>query len=239
MWLYFNENGQLLETLEHGSQPRAGSTDFRIFAYFEGWDEPNYDFENSPLVTMTLIKPDFDRTPWPEYKATPKSLPYRRMENENPFRFSEQKIYNGYELDFSSLDGGVLLSMPGLYKLIVSVYNRKGSSVLGVSTFSVGNGSMSDAERGMPDMALLKDIYAELAQRVPYRSGAYIKVVTSVSGTDFGDRAMFGYGDKIFVSDENALYRLDPDGLTLLPFGKEMGFKIRELTDTEVDSIEI
>ena len=100
MYLYFNKNGQLLERLEHGPQARAGSTNFEIFAYFEGLNVDTLYTD----ATLTLIKPDFDRSIEGNlYMPFVNDVKYEIADGENPTHFVNGKTYKGFYFSYKKV----------------------------------------------------------------------------------------------------------------------------------------
>ena len=137
MILYFNKNGQLLESLEYGIAPKVGETNFKIFAYFE--DMPGYT-----NATVNFKLPNIKRTeirnvvmdPYPfNYDSSIEKSKYFK-EEDNPysgFIFDlEQAVENDEYLDF--------LSHPGMWLASITLFNPNvlnGGNVTGLLKFFV------------------------------------------------------------------------------------------------------
>lgn len=170
MWLYFNNNGQLLEVLMHGPQPRAGTTDFEIVAYFEGKDI----FEDYTNANIRLVRPELEETEQfvPEMVAI-QSRTFEALENESPVKFEDGKQYDVYKFDFTEdmtdEDGIVtmILNMSGLWKANITLTSVKGrDSVQGEVTFLVEKGSVeSEDPVTIPNSVMFKHIASELARK--------------------------------------------------------------------------
>lgn len=242
MWLYFNKNGQLLEMLEHGPQPRAGTTDFEIFAYFEGMDE--LVESEMPNASITIFKPDLDRWESVPFFMSKVRRTYHKLPDEHSYRFKKYEEYKGYELDFGDLDGALIFDQPGIFKCYISLYKELTGAIAvqGSITISVGNGTSHEGDgEDIPESAFLRAVYAELERKMPYRSGFFIKVVPSIAETDFTDRNKFGKKDKIFAADEQKFYELDNEFVPreLEEINKKCECNMRPMTDEEIDAIDL
>ena len=150
MWLYFNSNGTLVESLEHGPAARAGTTDFQIFAYFQG-----VDLAINSLATIKLFKPDLTHSSYPLLAMRRADLKYEKKAGENSSYFAEDGgphgdgIYPGFLFDFSNFSGdqnvAILLDTPGLWEAVISLYGIDHIiSVQGTSTFNVQYGNVNN-----------------------------------------------------------------------------------------------
>lgn len=151
MWLYFNQNGTLVEAgLQHGPAARSGTTDFQIFAYFE-----NVDLTVNNFATIKLIKPDLNDSSYPLIAMRRTVMKYEKMPGENSNYFKEDGgptsdgYYPGFVFDFSNFSGdqnvAILLDTPGLWQAIVSLYSLNHIiSVQGTATFNVQYGNVID-----------------------------------------------------------------------------------------------
>jgi len=142
MWLYFNQNGRLLEVSEYDGQARAGTTAFKIYAVFE-----NIDIDTVyTQATLKLYKPDIDGGSYPiilmekEQNAT--------FEGPTGVHFLHGQSYKCYSFDFSDLQSGgdpvVLLDIPGLWYAVITLRDARRINVVGSSSFNVQDGIPSE-----------------------------------------------------------------------------------------------
>ena len=145
MWLYFNNKGQLITALEHGSPARAGTTNFQIFAVFEG---VNADNISDISATIKLKKPDLTGSEYPILLMDNASADFSLIGDEvqhpdsvAPFQVGTK--YYGFLFDFANFNTDqsteILLDTPGLWEAIITLITGVGMySVQGVATFDVG-----------------------------------------------------------------------------------------------------
>lgn len=136
MLLYFNKNGQLLESLEYGSTPRVGTTEFKIFAYFEDLD----DYSEYSTAMIRFKKPDLQNSEYPDLFMTQKILNYADSDT-NYFKAADNP-YNGFEFDFDKVSSNgnkvKLLDVPGMWEATITLYKSEDSSyVTGLVRFYV------------------------------------------------------------------------------------------------------
>lgn len=184
MWLYFDENGALIKTLEHGPAARVGTTDFQIFAYFEGVD---YSVFNT--ATLKLVREDFFDSSHPQLlMAYTHDVPFvlntnKNETNENVVPFIPGERYNGYLFDFARFsatqDITILLDTPGRWYAIITLYGS-GSviSVQGVAMFNV-QGVAMDSDS---NIVTLDEVVSNIALEFARKSDQFI-FVDSLSGT--------------------------------------------------------
>ncbi len=166
MWLYFNQNGRLLEVSEYDGQARAGTTAFKIFAVFENI---NIDTEYTQ-ATLKLYKPD----------SNGGSYPIILMEKEdsvtfdgpNGIHFVRGQSYKCYSFDFSDLQSGgspvVLLDTPGLWYAVITLRDARKINVVGSSSFNVQDGISSETDEMEAFDAILDYFYRNYGGFVPY-----------------------------------------------------------------------
>lgn len=166
MWLYFNQNGRLLEVSEYDGQARAGTTAFKIFAVFENID---IDTEYTQ-ATLKLYKPD----------SNGGSYPIILMEKEdgvtfdgpNGIHFVHGQSYKCYSFDFSDLQSGgspvVLLDIPGLWYAVITLRDARRINVVGSSSFNVQDGISSETDETEAFDAILDYFYRNYGGFVPY-----------------------------------------------------------------------
>lgn len=210
MFLYFNSNGQLLERLEHGPQARAGTTNFEIFAYFEGVDiETTYT-----AATITLEKPDLLHTSYPALLMERKTINFEPLSGENPTHFERNHIYKGYYFNFYSFTTNqtveVLLDTIGNWGAVIKLYGaNRNVSVQGQATFNVGQGTESEDGNSVELETILNTIYLNLAEKLDIDSAGYIKVIDSIpeAGTVL-DENVYNINDILFNKADNSFYKL-------------------------------
>lgn len=209
MWLYFNKNGQLLETLEHGSLPSAGTTDFEIFAFFEGLDILS-DFTTA---TLKLIKPDLDNTEYPNLLMNLTTAKFIKLDTENAIYFKNGTIYNGYKFNFSDFTNTqeveTLLDTAGTWKAVISLFkNGTTKKVQGTITFSVGNG-IEDVDGNVFSIDTLFNTYnIELSKYLPKKTNLIIKLVEDITSVTKWDTSIYNLDDIILDKKGCAFYKL-------------------------------
>ena len=136
MILYFNENGQLLESLEYGNAARVGTTHFKIFAYFEG-------LEAFQLATIRFRRPDLQGSEFPDLFMMPSTLQFDAAIELSDY-FEDGENYSGFVFDFDEIKSNDeivhLLDAPGLWEATITVYTDEvgtGGNVTGIITFNV------------------------------------------------------------------------------------------------------
>lgn len=173
MWLYFDRNGRLLEALMHGPQPRSGTTDFEIFAYFEGKDI----IEDYTTAELRLVRPDLNESEQPvPYMTAVTGLRFEAFDDERPIKFEDGKSYDVYRFDFTEDmtddDGTVtmVLNMSGQWKAHITLSSIRGrNSVQGEVTFSVGSGSVeSEDPVTIPNSVMFTHIESELSRKASH-----------------------------------------------------------------------
>lgn len=168
MWLYFNENGQLIETLEHGNVARSGTTNFEIFAFFNNVDVPNL-FSNA---TIKLRKPDLSGSEYPLLLMKLETKRFVKVsESEETNYFEVDKEYTGYYFNFAdfndSQDSEVLLDTPGMWQAVITLIGSdRRLNVQGVVNFYVENGVFDEKGHEISIDSLLNPIYTELSQKM-------------------------------------------------------------------------
>lgn len=211
MWLYFNSTGQLLETLEHGNPARAGSTDFEIFAFFEGVNiDVSYD-----EAMIKFYKPDFNHSSYDLLGMTQTAKTFHLLEDEHSIHFQDGQEYVGYYFDFSNFsleeEMPILLDTPGLWEAVIALLGAGGQiDVQGKATFSVENTNYNEDETKLALDTVLSNIFLQLAQKLNIKSGRYMRVVDG-----FDSFALHGFpetefsvGDVIYNKEDNCFYRL-------------------------------
>ena len=211
MWIYFNNNGQLLETLEHGNPARAGSTDFEIFAFFEGVNiDVSYD-----EAMIKLYKPDFNHSSYDLLGMTQATKTFHLLEDEHSIHFQDGQEYVGYHFDFSNFsleeEMPILLDTPGLWEAVIALLGAGGQiDVQGKATFSVENTNYDEDETELPLDTVLSNIFLQLAQKLNIKSGRYMRVVDGFESFALHGfpEAEFNIGDILYNKQDNSFYRL-------------------------------
>lgn len=121
MVLYFNEYGRLLEYLEYGNVARVGTTDFKLFAYFEG-------MENATLATIRLKRPDLEGSEYPDLFMMPDDFIFNPSVQESAYFKTEDNPYPGFVFDFNNVmnNGNKVrvLDTPGRWEATITVYTN-------------------------------------------------------------------------------------------------------------------
>ena len=209
MWLYFNKNGQLIESIEYGSQARSGTTDFEIFAVFQG---VNIDTTYSN-ATIKLKKPDLDGSEYPLLLMEQK---VKVFDHPSTNYFVSGQSYHGYYFDFadfnSAQDNEVLLDTPGLWKAVITLIgaNRE-LNVQGSASFYVMKGSSSSQDPTEVSMdAILNNVYSRMGTKLNVASNRYLKVVNDISiyASEGFPESEFSIGDVILNLGNLYFYKL-------------------------------
>lgn len=224
MWLYFNEKGQLLVSLEHGNPARAGTTDFKIFAYFKDVDVST-SFSNA---TIKLRKPDLTGSGYPTLLMERSVQVFHLMSGEtansvSPFKDGD--TYIGYLFDFSNFntteDEEVLLDTPGLWEATITLIGANRSlNVQGMATFNVQRGTTSDDETEIDIDTVLNRIYEELATKLNIASDFYVRVLSYENNKWYMGGAeletltndKFNVGDVVFEKVNKRFYKVTATG---------------------------
>lgn len=207
MWLYFNKDGQLLEALTHGNRARSGTTNFKIFAYFDDVDLTLYN-----LATIKLTKPDLDKTSYP---ALPMGSGYVTKkfelgEHENSMCFRDGVNYSGFEFDFDNVDDDedvtVLLDMPGLWEAVITlVGSNRVLNVQGLATFLVENGIVSRRGASVSEETIINLLYALLATKLSARD-SILKINPDETEIDLDEHVL---GQVFYlINDDASINRL-------------------------------
>jgi len=153
MILYFNKNGQLLEKLEYGSAPRAGTTKFQIFAYFADLQPNDGNYDNYSVAMIRLRRPDLEGSEYPDLFMTTSSITFNSsIETSKNNTFQNGTTYYGFVFDFSKIkniqeDAFIkLLDISGMWRATITLMNRNsGNYVTGLVQFNV-EGSVNDID---------------------------------------------------------------------------------------------
>ena len=183
MILYFNKNGQLLERLEYGTQPRVGMTTFSIFAYFEGIDLSDYG-----AAIIRFKRPDLQGSEYPSlFMQRFNTFVYRAsIEASNYFKEANNP-YDGYRFNFATIHDDALnpngivqiLDTPGMWEASITLINSgSGRNVTGLVRFSVGN-AVSEADDDPTELneyAIMNNLMGAVASKVDKTDSFYARV---------------------------------------------------------------
>lgn len=208
MFLYFDSNGKLIERLEHGSSPRAGTTDYEIFAYFEGVD---LDFLYTS-ASITFTKPDLEGTRYPPLVMERKKIRFSKLENENPRHFTNGIEYTGFYFNFFGFDGeqtvNVILDTLGQWTATIKLYgSNRNVAVQGEVKFNVNEGveSLDGSEIGVEE--IFDGLALEIAKKIDLSSSGYVKVLNELPAAGESFRSeLFSVGDILFNKKDGFFY---------------------------------
>lgn len=215
MWLYFNSEGALVESgLQHGPAAKAGTTNYQIFAYFDGVDLITNNF-----ATIKLIKPDFENSSYPLLAMRRVNMEYKKMGYENSEYFTENGgpnndgVYPGFIFDFANFNGdqnvAILLDTPGLWKAIISLYSINNViSVQGTSTFNVQFGNVNNRGTEISIDELMSSYASALAAKLNIVDG--IVVVNTIE--DETATTFYNEGQIIYRKDNKTFYKVISGG---------------------------
>ena len=211
MWVYFNKNGQLITSLEHGSPARVGSTDFSIFAVVEGIDETNITNYSG---VIRFIKPDLRHTEYPVLLMNTASATFEKLEGEGHIEpFEDGKTYYGFLFDFDDFDSSsqeeyILLDTNGLWNAIITLISTNQNddiySVKGVCSFNVAGVGSEDATQ-IPYNVVTTQLVAEINKRA-----LKSEVILVINATP--DISLYEDGQMFYRVDRNKFYKLVVDG---------------------------
>ena len=137
MILYFDKNGRLLECLEYGNAARAGTTHFKIFAYFEG-------LEDFTRADIKFKRPDLEGSELFALNMTPTLFHFNPQVQRSLYFKARPEGYQGFELDFNSIveqdpndpndtDKVVILDMPGVWGATITLYTTQENTTYNVA----------------------------------------------------------------------------------------------------------
>lgn len=210
MWLCFNSNGALVEpALQHGPAARAGTTNFQIFAYFQG-----IDLTVNSLATIKLFKPDLTHSSYPLLAMRRVDLKYEKKAGENSSYFAEDGgphgdgIYPGFLFDFSNFSGdqnvAILLDTPGLWEAVISLYGIDHIiSVQGTSTFNVQYGNVNNDGTEISFDELMASFSSAIAGKLDIEDG-----IVSVDNISLVDTDNYSEGQMFYDKNTSSFYEL-------------------------------
>lgn len=209
MWLCFNSNGALVEpALQHGPAARAGTTNFQIFAYFDGVDLTSNNF-----ATIKLIKPDFNDSSYPLLAMRKVVMKYTQMSGENSSHFTanggpnSDGNYPGFLFDFSNFSGdqsvAILLDTPGLWRAVITLYNaNQVMSTQGTATINVQYGNVVNDGTEISIDELMAAYSAAISSKLDY-----INAIVTVSNIASANVSDYDNGQVIYDKSERKLYQ--------------------------------
>ena len=136
MILYFNKYGRLLECLEYGNAAREGTTDLKIFAYFEG-------LENFTRAEIRFKKPDLEGSELFNLEMASHTFYYDPQIQSSCF-FKSGVPYQGFLFDFNEVteedpndpqnnEKVIILDVPGLWRATITLYNNQQNTTYNVA----------------------------------------------------------------------------------------------------------
>lgn len=211
MWLYFNNKGQLITSLEHGSPARVGSTNFYIFAVVQDISEDNID---EYMATLKLFKPDLMGSSYPTLVMTNAKMTFTALDGEGDtgaftggdyygflFRFNEMVDNNGTETTEDDTNI-VLLDTDGLWQAVINVISDS-YNVQGTATFSVAGAGTEEPTTLDYDIItnqLVQDINNRaLKTQTIATYNSYAAILLNLD--KYGDKQMF------YTKDTHKLYQ--------------------------------
>lgn len=218
MWLYFDRNGELIKSIEHGTPARAGSSSFEIFAVFEGITS-SLDYPNALL---SLIKPDLNETPYASLEMEPQVIKvFNKLPgetNENVAPFSEGVYYTGFYFSFHQFLGairsGILLDTEGLWHATITLLSsNQVRNVTGQFTFECQPGVESEEGYEIETEEQIDELMALLATKMNIKGSQVIRFVEDISSIEEFNPDVYKSGDIIFDEATTKFYSL----ITLIP----------------------
>lgn len=209
MWLCFNQNGALVEpALQHGPAARAGTTNFQIFAYFDGVDLTSNNF-----ATVKLIKPDFNDSSYPLLAMRRVVMKYEKIGNEHSEYFSPNGgpngdgYYPGFLFDFSNFQGdqsvAILLDTPGLWRAVITLFNvNQVMSTQGTATFNVQYGNIVNDGTEISIDELMAAYSAAISSKLDAVDG-----IVTVCSIALADVTQYQAGQVVYDKSAKVLYQ--------------------------------
>jgi hypothetical protein len=235
MWLYFNKQGQLITSLEHGEPARAGTTAFSIYAVFEDVDSSVFD----GYATIKLFKPDLHCSSYPILLMKPEVKEFvlqSRETNDNVLPFKQtDSPYRGFCFDFadfnSTQDTEVLLDTSGLWKAVIVLIGNN-LNVQGVATFNVQDGVVSQDGANVNIDLILFEVLSEIHNKLNINKGVYV-INEDIEDIPEDTLAWFEDGQLFFNKYDLKMYELeivegDPTTYTLNEMN--LGYSIEDGT---------
>ena len=216
MWLYFNNKGQLTTILEHGSPARAGTTNFSIFAVFQGINTEEKLREYS--ATIRLRKPDLTGSEYPLLLMQLASNEFEVLTDEgetatNVSPFQNGTTYYGFLFDFGNFntteETEVLLDTDGLWEAVITLINNSGFNVQGTATFEVG-GTGTETPTEISYSIITNQLVEEINKRALKSS-----VIITTSNLSSLDLTLYEEGQLFFNELDKNIYIFSDNDLVL------------------------
>lgn len=173
MIVYFNNKGVVKEQFDsYGILPVVGSTNFQIFAYFDGLNPNNDSYINYSEAIIRFKRPDLEGSEYPVLFMQPAKITFDGT-GYNAHYFQNGQDYYGFVFDFTKVKDNdsivKLLDTPGLWQASITLLNSStGSTVTGLITFSVG-GAVSELDEDATQLSydvMIQNIAQQLANYV-------------------------------------------------------------------------
>lgn len=215
MWLYFDDTGALIKSLEHGPAARVGTTNFQVFAFFDNLDV--YEFNTA---TIKFIKDDFNTSSHPMlFMNLVRNAPFVLNATNNETEQNVQPFvpghkYTGFLFDFANFSGGqdvsVLLDTPGKWHAVITLYtsvpsqdDEEGTIVASDSMYYV-QGTVEFYVEGPlletdPYVASLDDLVGNIAREMSVKKVYFVRIYETEGRLD---------DDKLAKIKDNNLNRL-------------------------------
>lgn len=219
MILYFNKNGQLLEKLEYGSAPRAGTTKFQIFAYFADLQPNDGDYDNYSVAMIRLRRPDLEGSEYPDLFMTTSSITFNSsIETSKNNTFQNGTTYYGFVFDFSKIkniqeDAFIkLLDISGMWRATITLMNRNsGNYVTGLVQFNVeGSVNDTDEEPQQLEYEVIQQNIADLLQSYALKTWVqnnYAPYTNATNDVDLGNHALAANSISVYNTyNDNTVY---------------------------------
>lgn len=177
MWLYFDDTGALIKSLEHGPAARVGATAFQIFAYFKDIDLSTYN-----TATIKFIRDDYNTSSHPMlFMNLTRNAPFvindaNDETEQNVYPFVPGHKYTGFLFDFANFgvdqDVAILLDTPGKWHAVITLYAGAIQYVQGTVEFYV-EGPILETD---PYIASLDDVVGNVAKEMSSRKIEFIPI---------------------------------------------------------------
>ena len=234
MWVYFNQNGQVITALEHGEAARVGTTAFSIFAVFENIDNVHHLGQYS--ATIKLRRPDLTGSSYPVLLMSRQTLEFTKLSGEGDTGpFENGHSYCGFLFNFGNFnttdEEEVLLDTDGLWEAVITVI-RDDYNVQGVVTFEVAGVGSDDEHEMSYDVVtnqLVKDINSKAAKDT---------VIITIDSLSPEDVVLSDYeeGQMFYNKDDNAFYRLTSGQLVQKSIDIVVDSQLSDLSENPVQN---
>lgn len=211
MWVYFNNKGQLIKTFTHVGDtiPNAGTTNFKIFAFFK-----DVDLDTFSDGYIKLYRPDGTGGPinfsLPMTRITHEFVTTPEEQDTNPFIPGHN--YNGFEFDFSNFTIGEvvtpLLDTSGIWKAVITLKNGAGTRfVQGLMTFVVGSGNEDEDAVQISIEEAFEHLTDLISGKLNKNSTRYIRLVSNIATTELTQQE-FPEGSLVFDMQTGNFYKI-------------------------------